>query len=52
MAFALRDADLTAVNSLTKYPSIPTFHTLDPANGTDHPAGRRGTTLITSRFDQ
>ena len=33
MAFALRDADLTALNSLTKYPSIPTFHTLDPTNG-------------------
>ncbi|HEY4454880.1 MAG TPA: RNA ligase family protein [Pseudonocardiaceae bacterium] len=33
MAFALRDADLTALNSLTKYPSIPTYHNLDPANG-------------------
>jgi hypothetical protein len=33
MAFALRDADLTALNSLTKYPSIPTYHTLDSGNG-------------------
>jgi hypothetical protein len=33
MAFALRDADLTALNSLTKYPSIPTYHTLDSADG-------------------
>src|SRR5205807_4449122 len=33
MAFALRDADLTALNSLTKYPSISTYHTLDSANG-------------------
>ncbi|TDP91183.1 RNA ligase family protein [Labedaea rhizosphaerae] len=33
MPFDLRTADLGALNSLTKYPSIPTFHTLDPANG-------------------
>ena len=31
--FDLRAADLGALNSLTKYPSIPTFHTLDPADG-------------------
>lgn len=33
MMFDLRGADLGALNSMTKYPSIPTFHTLDPANG-------------------
>ncbi|HJP76115.1 MAG TPA: RNA ligase family protein [Pseudonocardiaceae bacterium] len=33
MAFALGRADLTALNSLTKYPSIPTYHALDTANG-------------------
>ena len=33
MPIDLRTADLGALNSLTKYPSIPTFHTLDPADG-------------------
>jgi hypothetical protein len=31
--FDVRSADLTKLNSLTKYPSIPTYHTLDPRNG-------------------
>ncbi|MFI1995503.1 RNA ligase family protein [Actinoplanes sp. NPDC020271] len=31
--FDMRTADLKALNSLTKYPSIPTFHELDPRNG-------------------
>ena len=31
--FDLRAADLRVLNSLTKYPSIPTFHELDPRNG-------------------
>jgi hypothetical protein len=31
--FDVRTANLQAVNSLTKYPSIPTYHTLDPRNG-------------------
>lgn len=29
----LRSVDLTALNALTKYPSIPTHHALDPKNG-------------------
>jgi hypothetical protein len=29
----LRRVDLRALNSLTKYPSIPTYHLLDPRNG-------------------
>lgn len=29
----LRSVDLTKLNSLTKYPSIPTYHSLDPKNG-------------------
>jgi hypothetical protein len=33
MTFDVRTADLAAVNSLTKYPSIPTYHTLDASNG-------------------
>ncbi|MFU8871498.1 RNA ligase family protein [Micromonospora sp. SL4-19] len=31
--FDIRAADLRAVNSLTKYPSIPTYHALDPRDG-------------------
>ncbi|SBT41935.1 RNA ligase family protein [Micromonospora auratinigra] len=31
--FDIRTADLRAVNSLTKYPSIPTYHALDPRDG-------------------
>ncbi|MER7281461.1 RNA ligase family protein [Dactylosporangium sp. NPDC000244] len=31
--FDLRTADLRALNSLTKYPSIPTYHELDPRDG-------------------
>lgn len=33
IAFDVRTASLRAINSLTKYPSIPTYHTLDPRNG-------------------
>ncbi|GAB3954235.1 hypothetical protein GCM10029976_096090 [Kribbella albertanoniae] len=29
----LRTCDLDNLNSVTKYPSIPTYHTLDPRNG-------------------
>lgn len=32
-SFNVRDTDLRAVNSMTKYPSIPTYHTLDPRDG-------------------
>jgi hypothetical protein len=31
--FDVRAADLGVLNSMTKYPSIPTYHTLDPKNG-------------------
>ncbi len=33
MQFDVRATDLGALNSMTKYPSIPTYHTLDPRNG-------------------
>lgn len=33
MAFNIREVDLAKLNSLTKYPSIPTYHLLDPKNG-------------------
>lgn len=32
-SFDVRTVNLRAVNSLTKYPSIPTYHALDPKNG-------------------
>jgi hypothetical protein len=31
--FNVRTANLRAINSITKYPSIPTYHTLDSRNG-------------------
>ena len=33
MLFDVRKTDLIKLNSITKYPSIPTYHTLDPKNG-------------------
>ena len=33
MAFDIRQVDLRKLNSLTKYPSIPTYHTMGPKNG-------------------
>lgn len=33
MNFDVRNADLSKLNSITKYPAIPTYHTLDPKNG-------------------
>lgn len=31
--FNIRETNLVKLNSLTKYPSIPTYHALDPKNG-------------------
>jgi hypothetical protein len=33
MTTLITERDLRALNSLTKYPSIPTYHALDPKNG-------------------
>lgn len=33
MTFDVRTANQRAINSMTKYPPIPTYHTLDPKNG-------------------
>lgn len=33
MSFDVRKTDLAKLNSITKYPAIPTYHTLDPKNG-------------------
>lgn len=34
MTLDARTVDLAVLNSMTKYPSIPTYHTIDPSNGT------------------
>jgi hypothetical protein len=53
MAFHVRTTDLTKLNSLTKYPSIPTYHTLDPKNGglIEETVGFVGTVLGTEKID-
>ncbi|HYF62755.1 MAG TPA: RNA ligase family protein [Herpetosiphonaceae bacterium] len=53
MTFVLRSADLGKLNSLTKYPSIQTYHRLDTANGglQEEPAIFRGTVLATEKVD-
>lgn len=51
--FDVRTADLRALNSLTKYPSIPTYHQLDPRNGglTEHPVTFTGPVVTTEKID-
>ncbi|TDC00023.1 hypothetical protein E1091_05765 [Micromonospora fluostatini] len=39
--FDIRTIDLRALNSMTGYPSIPTYHDLDPANGALKETGLR-----------
>lgn len=53
MTFDLRVADLDRLNSLTKYPSIPTYHTLDPSNGslTEAATPFVGPVLLTEKVD-
>lgn len=45
--------DLQALNSATKYPSIPTFHALDPKNGSllEEPTTFEGETILTEKVD-
>jgi hypothetical protein len=49
----LRAIDLRALNSLTKYPSIPTYHELDPRNGglRDTCVPYRGPVVLTEKVD-
>ncbi|WP_197363849.1 RNA ligase family protein, partial [Streptomyces clavuligerus] len=49
----LRTVDLTALNSATKYPSIPTYHELDPRNGglLDTVTPFTGDVLLTEKID-
>ncbi|MEJ3653556.1 RNA ligase family protein [Actinomycetes bacterium KLBMP 9759] len=53
MTFNVRTADLGLLNSLTKYPSIPTYHALDPANGrlTDAVVEFDGPVIGTEKID-
>lgn len=49
----LRTVDLRKVNSLTKYPSIPTHHALDPKNGglLEEPTVYEGPVIGTEKVD-
>lgn len=51
--FDVRAADLRLLNSLTKYPSIPTYHTLDPRDGglTDPATVFSGEVIATEKVD-
>jgi len=51
--FDVRTANLTIVNSMTKYPSIPTYHALDPRNGglRDETVPFDGRVLLTEKVD-
>jgi RNA ligase len=53
MAFNVRTVDLAKLNSLTKYPSILTYHTLDPKNGglVEEAAAFAGTVIATEKVD-
>ncbi len=53
MAFNVRAANLRAINSLTKYPSIPTYHALDPSNGSllDETVTFDGPVFLTEKID-
>lgn len=52
-AFNVRTANLAAINSMTKYPSIPTYHKLDPRNGglTEEPVRFEGMVIGTEKVD-
>jgi hypothetical protein len=51
--FDIRTVNLRALNSMTKYPSIPTYHALDPSNGslTDSVTEFSGTVIGTEKVD-
>ncbi|MCU1617221.1 MAG: hypothetical protein JWO98_4761, partial [Frankiales bacterium] len=50
---SLRPVDLAALNSATKYPSIPTYHELDPKNGglLEIPTAFEGDVVLTEKVD-
>ncbi len=51
--FNVRTADLRVINSLTKYPSIPTYHALDARNGglLDDTVSFTGQVHLTEKID-
>lgn len=50
--FDVRAVNLRALNSATKYPSIPTYHALDPKGGLlEQPAVFPGTVIATEKID-
>jgi hypothetical protein len=53
MTFNTRTADLAKLNSLTKYPSIMTYHALDPKNGAllEEVTAFAGTVIGTEKVD-
>lgn len=53
MTIDLRTTDLRKLNSLTKYPSIPTHHALDPKNGglLEEPTLYEGPVIGTEKVD-
>ena len=53
MKFDLKTVDLSKINSLTKYPSIPTYHKLDPKNGSllEEALNFQGTLIATEKVD-
>jgi RNA ligase len=53
MTFNVRTVDLVKLNSLTKYPSILTYHTLDPKNGglLEEVTAFAGTVIGTEKVD-
>lgn len=53
MTFDRTRINLRALNSLTKYPSIPTYHELDPRNGglLDNPVTFSGEVIGTEKVD-
>lgn len=51
--FDVRTANLALINSMTKYPSIPTYHVLDPRNGglLDEAVAFHGTVHASEKID-
>jgi hypothetical protein len=49
----IRSINLDALNSATKYPSIPTYHALDPKNGSllEQPTEFTGDVILTEKVD-
>lgn len=52
-ALNIKTADLSKLNSMTKYPSIPTYHVLDPKTGqlTEEHHDMSGELIVTEKID-